>query len=102
MSRPPVLDREQVRQMAGIGFPADLAAARLGCSPRHYRRLCEALGCFSYEDPDPLLGTDDEVILWRSWRELGCSYREIAYAYGLSHETIRAALSEAYQPAAPL
>ncbi len=94
MARPSTIDPDQVRAMNARLFPATVAAARLGCTPRHYRRLCNRLGLPpTYAGPDVSIGTDDEHLHWRAERRFGRSYRAIARAYGVSHEHVRAALS---------
>ncbi len=98
MPRPSTIDLDRVRALAGQHLPASVAAERLGCTPRHYRRLCDRLGLRTYRDPNPLVGTDREWMLWDIDRRAGLSYRRIAYRYGLSHEHVRSVLTTPRQP----
>ncbi len=74
-----------IRRLRSNGVPPTTIAERLGCCLRTVQR---ALQGQTWPDMSALVGTEDEVILWRVARESGFSYREIGHYYGVSHQTI--------------
>ncbi len=88
------IDPDRIAAMIDAGFDARRIADRLGCSERHVRRVAERRGLRF----DPLdLDEDDEHDTWIILSELGWTVARIAFAYGVSRQTVYTHLSQ--QPA---
>ena len=83
------IDPDQAYAMAWAGCPATVIARRLGCSPRHARRFTAATG----HPPNPHVGTEREVHLWRLHYRTRGSYQAVARTFGVTRQRVRQALT---------
>jgi hypothetical protein len=81
--------RPQARLMRRSGCSCKVIANRLHITPRHARRLCEGIE----RRPSGLVGTDHEIVLWRTYYRRDRSYLHVAHRFGLSRQHVCDALS---------
>jgi len=90
MPNDPVVDRDRVEAMLTLGAPTSLVAERLGCTPRHVRRIrqernaeptaLDFTGCWTEEW--------EKEIVWDTLAELGYSDSRIAYLVGRTRQAV--------------
>ena len=85
------VDPAQARAMAYVGCPNAVIARRLGCTPRHARRLTAHVR----EPVNGLVGTAHEHHAWRVWLGMTGSYAQVAFRFGVSRQRVQQALSAA-------
>lgn len=79
-------DHHQIELMIDAGFTPAQIAARLECSERTVRRVIDARGLTV--DPNPLIGTQDEHVLWLAYHALHEPVALVATRFGRSRQHV--------------